>query len=561
MLEYKPMRKALLLIALIIPIQASALEYRNLGLMYTDAPFTPADSAGISLLTTIGAVEGNPDGTFRPNRSLNRAEFLKIALASSPRVRVSPSDAADCFPDVSRDDWFAKYVCLAKKRGMVSGYPDGEFKPGRSVNYAEGLKILGELYDYVAYSANDEEWYAGYVRAAQFNKTALPSSIKYDRSLTRGQMARLAAAFRAHDEGELETYRLAEKSLNLVIAKEIAARVQKKEEAKAIEKIEVDSSASSAPSETSAPSVFPAQSKFLLLGSREIIASGSFQPKSESVSIRNVLVKLREDSKNIRSLFLIDEEGTRIAELSPDTYDQYDRTWKAEADAVSHYIIPLEGKTLGIEGVFQGVSTGIPEELIQVKWMSIHVSPVGQNDSYQIIASNSAYPAHQTANARITAVRNNRPPIIDIGEGDSVLLSEFEITGEHLDGKQLQLNHLTFTIAQKTGVLISKFSLGALHSTTTAACSTEGAQIINCLNIPAAVGMIENESVTVQLWGKLEIDDAVANPMLQINLQDPGRISTSIEQGVMGHVRWNDGQGSYNWIELPAPVAEGSVWK
>lgn len=566
MVECLVMKKAAIIIGLILPFQVAALEYRNLSLMYLDAPFTPAESAGISVLTSVGAIEGNPDGTFRPNRTLNRAEFLKIALASSPKVRVSSSDAADCFPDVSKDDWFAKYVCLAKKRGMVSGYPDGEFKPGRSVNYAEALKILSELYDYVAFSADDEPWYAGYVRAAQFNKTALPSSIKYDRSLTRGQMARLAAAYRAHEEGELETYRLAEKNLNLVIAKEIAARAQEKgaEEDNGTEGSDVGDQNTSVPSDTSVSSEalpFPAQSHFLLLGSREIIASGSFQPRSESVHVRNVLVKFREESKNIRNVFLVDEAGTRIAELSPDIYDQLDRTWKAEGDAVSTYTIPFTGKSLGIEVVLQDVSIGVPEELIQVKWMSMNVSPVGLDESYQIIASDTAYPPHQTANARITAVVNNRPPIIDIGEGDSVLLSEFEITGEYLDNKQLQLNHLTFTIVEHSGVLLSGFSLGALHSTTTSACSTEGAQIINCLNIPASVGIIENQSVTVQLWGRLEIDDTVQNPLLQIDLQNPGRISTSIEPGEMGHVRWNDGQGSYNWVELPAPVAEGSIWK
>ncbi len=255
------MKAIMMLLGLTLPLQVAALEYRNLGLLYTDAPFNPAESAGISLLTSLNAVQGNPDGTFRPNRTLNRAEFLKIAIASFPKVRVSSSDATNCFPDVSRDDWFSKYVCIAKKRGMVSGYPDGEFKPGRPVNYAEALKILGELYEYVAYSADDEEWYAGYVRAAKFNKTALPSSIKYDRSLTRGQMARLAAAYRAKEEGELDTYRLAEKSLNLVIAKEIAARVQEQEEVtEGAEGAEVeDTPVTSVTSETSAPSSFPAK--------------------------------------------------------------------------------------------------------------------------------------------------------------------------------------------------------------------------------------------------------------------------------------------------------------
>lgn len=559
MLEYKLMRMALLLIALIIPIQASALEYRNLGLMYTDGPFTPAESAGISLLTSINAVEGNPDGTFRPNRTLNRAEFLKIALASFPKVRVSSSDASNCFPDVSANDWYSKYVCMAKKRGMVSGYPDGEFKPGRPVNYAEALKILGELYGYIAYSADDEPWYAGYVRAAQYNKTGLPSSIKFDRSITRGQMARLAAAYRANEEGELETYRLAEKSLNLVIAKEIAARAQKQEVAEDAEVTEVKTSAPSETSVSSAP--LRATSHFLLLGSREIISSGFFQPRSESVVVRNVTVKFRAEPKNVRSLFLIDEAGTRIAELSPDTFDKYDRTWKAQAENVVDYIIPFTGKTLAIEAVLQDSSTGFPEELIQVKWMSMNVSPVGQDDAYQIIAADTAYPPHQTAGARITGVHNNRPPIIDIGKGDTVLLGEYEITGEYIDGKQLQVNHLTFTVSERRGVLLSQYVLGAVHSTITSACSTEGSQLVHCLNIPASVGIIEDQSIIVQLWGRVDLDESVANPQMQIDLENPGRISTSIEPGVMGHVRWTDGQGAYNWVELPAPIAKGSIWK
>ncbi len=557
------MKRLAILIGLILPLQVAALEYRNLSLLYTDAPFNPGESAGISLLTSLGAVQGNPDGTFRPNRTLNRAEFLKIALASYPKVRVSSSDASNCFPDVSREDWFSKYVCIAKKRGMVAGYPDGEFKPGRSVNYAEALKILGELYEYVAYSADDEPWYAGYVRAAQFNRTALPSSIKFDRSLTRGQMARLAAAFRAQEEGDLDTYRLAEKSLDLVIAKEIAAKVQQQEEE---EKREEEENPEGDPIEESTPEpevvhVFPAKSSFLLLGSRDIIASGNFQPRSESALIRNVTVKLREEAKNIRTLYLVDEAGTRIAELSPVVFDEYDRTWKTNEENMTNYTIPIVGKTLGIEAVLQDTQAGFPEELIQVKWMSMNVSPTGIETAYQVIADSTAYPPHQTASARITSVTNNRPPIVDIGQGEKVLLAEFEITGDYLENNQLQINHLTFTIEQKRGVLLSYFSLGALHSTATAPCSLEGSNLINCMNIPAAAGIIEDQSIIVQLWGRLDLDETIDDPLLQINLQEPGIISTSLQPGEMGHVRWNDGQGSYNWTELSDPIAEGSVWK
>lgn len=556
------MKRIALIIGLILPLQVAALEYQNLSLYYTDAPFNPAEAAGISLLTSLHAIQGNPDGTFLPNRTLNRAEFLKIALASSPSVRVSLSDAGNCFPDVQADAWYSQYVCLAKMRGMVSGYPDGTFKPERSVNYAEALKMLGELYEYVAYSAEDEEWFAGYVRAAQFNKTALPSSLQYDRALTRGQMARLAAAFRAKEEGELETYRLAEKDLNLVIAKQkssaSSSSVSSYNSSSSLSS-SVTSLVSSASSASSLQVLTAATSQFLLLGSHATIATAEFTPRSEPATIGNITVKFREKAKNITRMYLIDETGLRIAELRLDVFDSADETWKA--DTVQQYTLPSEGKVLGIEAEFKSKETGFPEELIQIKWVSMNVSGKTSKEDYQLIGMNTSYPQHQTASARIAAVRNNRPPIMDIGAGDNVLLGEFAIDGEYLDGAEVRINHLTFTVAESNGVTLSQFVLGALHSVQTIPCSIGSDSRISCSNIPASIGVIENQTIIVQLWGKLEINESIANPSMQINIEKPGILSTSIQQGEMGHLRWTDGQGSYNWVEMGEPVSEGSIWK
>jgi len=560
MVVYVPMRIiALLSIGLFLPFQAVALEYRNLSLYYTDAPFTPAESAGISLLTSLNAVSGNPDGTFRPNRTVNRAEFLKIALASHPKIRVSSADADHCFRDVMVDDWFAPYVCLAKKRGMVKGYDDGDFKPNRSVNYAEALKILSELYEYIAYSADDEEWFAGYVRAAEYNKTALPMSLKYDRSLTRGQMARLAAAYRAQYEGELDTYRLAEKSLDLVITKEIASKVSSSQSSSVTST--VSSSSSSVSSVQEDVFAMPAVSHFLMLGSKDLIASGHFVPRDEKVLIDNVTVKFRTEPKNVRTLYLVDANGTRIAELNPDVYDNEDLTWKSQSESVQSYTIPAQGKELGIEVLLQDRSNGFAQELISVKWISMNVHEVESNDPYQMIAADPSYPAHQTVQARITSVKNTMPSVVDLGNGDGVLLGEVEVTGEVLDGAELRIDHMTFTITKRDGVTVSNFMLGAAHSVQQIQCSLGEGRYISCLNIPASIGMIQHGSVLLQLWGDMSVQDTVANPQLQIDIQKPGTISTTINPGEIGDIRWGDGTGSYNWIELTSPIMRGSEWR
>lgn len=551
----------MIVIGLLLPLSASALEYRNLSLLYTDAPFIPAEAAGISLLTSINAVQGYPDGSFKPTRTLNRAEFLKIALASYPKIRVSPSDSANCFPDVLADDWFSQYVCLAKKRGIISGYPDGEFKPGQTVNYAEALKILSELYGYVAYSADDEEWYAGYVRAAQFNKTALPASIEYDRAITRGQMARLASAYRAQEEGELETYRLSERSFNLVIAKEI---VEKKQEGTEVdngaEGAEGDTSVPSSTSVSSSPSIpLPAISHFLLLGTSEIIASGHFIPRGEMATVSNVTIKFREEVKNISALYLVDETGKRIAQLTKDNADKNELTWKAQSDAVNHFVLPATGAELALEATIKSPDQGHSEELIQVKWMSMNVRALKRDEEYQLIASDVAYPAHQTAMGHITGVQNNRPPILDLSDGDTMLIAEFEVMGEAIDGALLSVDDLVFTM-ERRGVTVDHPVLGIAQDTVTSQCSLN-ANLISCSNIPASMGYMEHGNVLFQLWGSVTVNPSAENPVLRIDIDKPGTISTTTDPGELGHLQWSDGTGNFRWVDLPEPIAEGSVWK
>jgi len=548
---------AMLCVGLSLPFQVLALEYKNLGLLYTDAPFTPAESAGISLLTSIGAVQGYPDGTFRPNRTINRAEFLKIVLESYPNIRVSSSDAENCFPDVSSQDWFSPYVCLAKKRGMVKGYDDGEFKPNRNVNYAEALKILGELYEYVAYSADDEEWYAGYVRAAQYNETALPSSIKFDRSLTRGQMARLAAAYRANFEGELETYRLAEKDLNLVIEQQAASQASSASAAS-----QAASSQSSASPVVTELFPMPAVNHFLLLGTREMIASGYFVPREGRALIRNVTVKFRNEPKNVRGVYLVDSKGVRIAELLPDNYDQQDLTWKSDGNVAIDYALPEAGKELGVEVLLQDRDNGFANELISVKWMSMNVEAMDTNDAYQLIAASASYPQHQTVQSRITSIESNMPPVVDLTNADGVLIAETKFKGEILGGAELQIKNLTYTISNINGVNISNFRIGMSQSSNTSPCSLGEGRFINCLSIPASIGMIdEGGSTLLQLWGDMRISESDVNPELQIDIIKPGKISTTIDPGEIGDVQWSDGSGEYKWLEMTNPIEEGNTWK
>lgn len=92
----------------------------------------------VRYLTDKGILSGYPDGTFKPDRTINRAEALKIIFAVQG---ISANTHGASFPDVPSNEWFAPFISEAKKRNIIAGYPDGKFRPGQEVNRAEFVKM------------------------------------------------------------------------------------------------------------------------------------------------------------------------------------------------------------------------------------------------------------------------------------------------------------------------------------------------------------------------------------------------------------------------------------
>lgn len=153
------------------------------GHMYDDA---------INYVKMEGIVEGYPDGTYKPDSPINRAEFTKILLEANTTGVID--ETYSCFPDVPMDQWYTKYVCLAKMMGIISGYPDGDFKPDNNINLVEALKIIFETRASVedkTINPVEGEWYQVYIDMAY--DEFLLDTIDADPAhlLTRGEMAEL----------------------------------------------------------------------------------------------------------------------------------------------------------------------------------------------------------------------------------------------------------------------------------------------------------------------------------------------------------------------------------
>ncbi len=130
--------------------------------------------SSIEYLLTKGVISGYPDGTFRPENQINRAELMKT-LTISIGLQLDATQYHDCFSDVS-NEWFAPYVCYAKEQSWIKGYEDGSFRPGNPVNTAEAIKMMVNAYGFTLMQSSSSSlyedvdpsaWYAPFIFIAR----------------------------------------------------------------------------------------------------------------------------------------------------------------------------------------------------------------------------------------------------------------------------------------------------------------------------------------------------------------------------------------------------------
>ncbi|MBD3328430.1 thioredoxin domain-containing protein [Candidatus Peregrinibacteria bacterium] len=159
----------------------------------TNAAFALNDIAGhpfedeINALVDLEIIDGYPDGTFKPDNPINRAEFVKLMFSY---VEDDGQDYRyDCFDDVNRE-WFAIYVCTANFTNIIDGYADGNFKPSNNINFAESAKIVAKFYNQGDELIETDTWYEVYIDYLD-EREAIPYSL-YDQPgklITRAEMA------------------------------------------------------------------------------------------------------------------------------------------------------------------------------------------------------------------------------------------------------------------------------------------------------------------------------------------------------------------------------------
>lgn len=108
--------------------------------LFTDISVSHPNYDAIFLLKNEGVLEGYPDGSFKPDQQINRVEALKLIMEIADLT--SGQVAAAEFSDTEKNAWYSGYLNRAVFKEIVSGYPDGSFKPSQTVNLVEFLKML-----------------------------------------------------------------------------------------------------------------------------------------------------------------------------------------------------------------------------------------------------------------------------------------------------------------------------------------------------------------------------------------------------------------------------------
>ena len=94
----------------------------------------------ISTLENGGILNGYPDGGFHPNGNITRAEFATMSIRFFQDTKIGPSSFSDTI-----GHWAEEAINMAFSQGLITGYPDGTFRPDEPITRAEAMTIINRV--------------------------------------------------------------------------------------------------------------------------------------------------------------------------------------------------------------------------------------------------------------------------------------------------------------------------------------------------------------------------------------------------------------------------------
>lgn len=188
------MRKKIALLLIIILILSS------ISVVYATGPFEDiGKSVGEAIDNTVTSVTKTIGNTIE--------ELIKYTV--------------DKFKDIKPDSWFAETVSRLVGKGGIDGYPDGTFKPNKTITRAEFTKILVSTLGHENLSKTGSHWASGYIsKAEEIGLIDKGEFKKIDKAISRNEMAKMCANaldYRGEDHiADRDKYRYQIKDFNKI---------------------------------------------------------------------------------------------------------------------------------------------------------------------------------------------------------------------------------------------------------------------------------------------------------------------------------------------------------
>ncbi|MEP0872680.1 WG repeat-containing protein [Trichocoleus desertorum AS-A10] len=174
--------------------------------------------ACIEQLSQRKLVNGYPNGTFRPNQTVTRAEFAVLMLNAFPNL--PRSQRAPTFRDVPTTYWAYRAIQDAAARQLFSGYPDGTFKPTQAIPRVQAIAIATNALNHPAPDQPDavlRQYFDDAAQVPTYAKRAIAAGtlnrlvvnypqvkqLRPNQAATRGEVAVLLCQALASSQAEL----------------------------------------------------------------------------------------------------------------------------------------------------------------------------------------------------------------------------------------------------------------------------------------------------------------------------------------------------------------------
>ncbi len=136
------MRVKRLILSIVIVIGCLLLGAATVSAaVFSDVDADTEQGKAIFAMQQKGYINGFPDGTFRPDATLTRAEFVTIIN----KMYMYYVESENGFTDVDVSDWFYHDVLVAVQAGYINGMGDGSFAPNEAVTREQVCKMLNSI--------------------------------------------------------------------------------------------------------------------------------------------------------------------------------------------------------------------------------------------------------------------------------------------------------------------------------------------------------------------------------------------------------------------------------